>query len=280
MSAIESDVTLKVTIAGLTVALTVPHEGWLTPLLTRLGKFRSKARPDFEATLLCDPEIAAAPGGEPRVEEEYDGLHLRHDNFHGHLPTRGRGCIVVYQTEADPVDATYTMVVDSYLRLCLAQLLAAQGGLMMHAAGIAVSKESGFVFFGPSGSGKTTVCQLSHPRYRILCDEIIAIRPEAGGARLYGTPFNGAWGDSLAEDVPLTELFYLRQAAANRRVPLTTAEAARAVLESAVVYHHSPEFAGHLLDLVFAMLQRVPVTQLEFVPKETLWETVLVPLTP
>jgi hypothetical protein len=271
--------TFAVTIAGLTVSVDLPSDAWLQPLRPRLQKFAAEpgAAADLRVELVLDPDPASAPGGEPRVEAWPDGLHLRHDTFDGWLPPSGPARLTIYQVEREPVDATFVMVVDSLLRLAMVQLLEAQGGMMLHAAGIATGPDAGYVFFGPSGSGKTTVCRLSHPRYRILCDEIVAIRPGQAGYRLYGTPFNGAWGDSLAEDVPLRELFYLKQAPANRRVPLDPMGAARALLESAVFYHRDPELVGRFLDVALGVIQRVPVTQLEFIAKESLWETVLAP---
>jgi hypothetical protein len=270
--------TFAVTIAGLTVSVDLPTDAWLEPLKPRLHKFLAApgAVADLHVELVLDAK-GAAPEGEPRVEAWPDGLHLRHDYFDAWLPPSGPARLTVFQAETEPVDGTYTMVLDSFLRLAMVQLLEAQGGMMLHAAGIATGPDAGYVFFGPSGSGKTTVCRLSHPRYRILCDEIVAIRPTPEGFRLYGTPFNGAWGDSLAEDVPLRELFYLRQAPANRRVPLDPLGAARALLESAVFYHRDPDRVGRFLDVALGVIQRVPVTQLEFIAKESLWETVLAP---
>lgn len=268
----------RVTIAGLTVAVTLPHEGWLPPLTPRIGKFLSESpHADASIAIRLDSDLARAPGGDPRVEDEADGLHLRHDNFDAWLSPEGNGQITIYQADEAPGDLTYGMVVDSVLRMAIAQLLADRGGIMFHAAGIAANAEAGYVFFGPSGSGKTTICGLSHPRYAILCDEIVAVKPQGDGYRLYGTPFAGAWGDSQNEDVPLKELFYLKQASGNRRVPLAPATALRALLESAVAYHRSPEFAGRLMDILLALMGKVPVTQLEFVAKESLWETVLSP---
>lgn len=268
---------LRVTIAGLTVAVRLPHDGWAPPLAPRLGKFYSDRPAELVLEVTIDPDTRRAPGGEPRVEAGPDGLYLRHDNFEGVVKPNGGAHLTIFQPSEAPDDPTYTMVVDSMLRLSLAQRLAALGGVMLHAAGIATSKEAGYVFFGPSGAGKTTVCRLSHPRYRILCDEIVAIRLQDGGYRLYGTPFAGAWGDSLAEDVPLLELFYLRQAPETRRQPLTAGEALRVLMESAVVYHHDQAFVSRLMDHLLALAARVPVTQLEFVAKESLWETVQPP---
>ena len=268
---------LHVTVAGLTVGLDLPHPGWRAPLAPRLGRFFAGSAADMVCRVALDPRLELAPGGDPRVEQDEAGLHLRHDQFHGLVPPTGDAVLTIYEAGPDPTDLTWVMSVDSLLRICFAQLLAARGGLMFHAAGIATG-DVGHVFFGPSGSGKTTVCQLSAPGRRILCDEIVAVRPEGAGARLYGTPFAGAWGDSLAEDVPLRGMFWLKQAARHRVVPLEDATAVRALLESAVIYDRTPMGLIGTLEAATALIHRVPVTQLEFAPKETLWETVLAPL--
>jgi hypothetical protein len=268
---------LRITIAGLTVEVVLPGPSWVAPLMPRLGAFASDRPADLTVRVVLEPDTAHAPSGDQRVEEDDSGLYLRLDNFEGHLPPSGDATLRVFQQGADPVDLTFVMVIDSFLRLCLAQLLGRQGGMMFHAAGIAVSDQAGYVFFGPSGSGKTTMCGLSSPRFRVLCDEVIAVRMLEREVRLYGTPFNGAWGKSLAEDVPLKEMFYLRQAPHFERVPLREPEALRVLLESTVVYHQSTEYLSQLLDGLLALMHRVPVTQLEFLPKETVWETILYP---
>lgn len=244
--------------------------------MPRLGKFATERTPELRVRIVMDP-VTPAPGGEPRVEQDADGLHLRHDQFHGFVPPSGDAVLTIHEDGLEPQDLTYVMVLDSLVRICFAQLLAARGGLMFHAAGIAPSDDAGYVFFGPSGSGKTTICQLSHPARRILCDEIVAVMPEGSGARLYGTPFAGAWGDSLAEDVPLRGMYWLKQAPHTRIVPLDDATAVRGLLESAVAYDRGAQGLGQLLEAAFALVHRVRVDRLEFEPKESLWETVQAP---
>lgn len=268
---------VHVTVAGLTVGLDLPDPGWRGPLAPRLGRFFTEGPADLVCRVVLDPRADAAPGGDPRVEQDEAGLHLRHDQFHGHLPPAGDAVLTIFEAGPAPADPTWVMSVDSLLRMCFAQLLAARGGMMFHAAGIAAG-DAGYVFFGPSGSGKTTVCQLSAGSRRILCDEVVAVRPDGPGARLYGTPFAGAWGDSLAEDVPLRGMFWLKQAPHHRVRRLEDATAVRALLESAVTYDLSPAGLIGTLEAATALIHRVPVTQLEFAPKETLWETVLAPL--
>lgn len=275
-----STVLLKVRISDLVIGLDLPGPAWVESLMPRFGKFvvETDEAPVATCVFTLDHDLSKQHGERDQsVEERSGGLHLILDNFEATLSEAGDARLTVVQAGLDPVDITYVMVMDSLLRMMVVQLLAARGGLMMHAAGIAVSKDAGYVFFGPSGSGKTTVCRLSHPRYRILCDELIAIRPDGAGYRLYGTPFNGEWGDSLAEDVPLRELFFLRQAPHNERHALDDVTAMRLLLESAVIYQREASAVDRTFDLALALIRRVPVTRLDFVAKETLWETVLAP---
>lgn len=265
-------------IAGRLVRIGWPSDAWIPPVLPRLGKYLADGTADLALEVRVDPDVAASPGGEPRVVDDGGALHLLHDQYHGVVGADGAATLTIYQAGDAPDDPTYAMVVDSLLRMQLATAMAPAGGILMHAAGIAVSDDAGYVFFGPSGSGKTTVCGLSSPRFTVLCDEVVALYPvDGGGYRLAGTPFAGAWGDSTARDVPLVEVLHLRQAPATERVTLAPAAAMRAVLESAVAYHQSPAMREAILAATHALIMRVPVNQLAFVPKESLWETVLAP---
>ncbi|HEY9723741.1 MAG TPA: hypothetical protein V6D47_17140 [Oscillatoriaceae cyanobacterium] len=266
----------RVTIAEQTVALELPGEAWLPALLPRFGAYLTERPADARLALTLAHDMTTAPFGEAWVESRPEGLCLQGENFRGLLPEAGAARVTVFQAHDGPEDQTYLMAVDSMLRMVLARLLAAHGAVLFHSAGIATSA-GGYVFFGPSGSGKTTVCRLSSTRYRVLCDEIIAVVPVAGAYRLYGTPFAGAWGDSIADSAPLNELFYLKKAPETRRVPLSRRMAVAALLESVVTYDRTPGHLDRLMDALLALSAQVPVSQLEFEPKESLWETVLSP---
>lgn len=271
--------TIELSVADVLIAYHLPSDEWVAPVLARMGNFQavSGSVPDVICHVRIDPNLAGSPGGEPRIDQSAGGLTLRHDNFEAYLPREGNPSLTIYQAELTPPDQTYVMVLDGFSRMILAQALMERGGFMLHAAGIATSKTSGYVFFGPSGSGKTTICGLSHPRFVVLCDEIIAIRPGPTGYQLFGTPFCGAWGKSVAEDVPLTELFFLKQATTTRRQSLLPHEIARALLESAIFYDKEAANVERFVDVVWSLAQHGRVTQLDFEAKESLWETVLAP---
>jgi len=265
-----------VVVAGVRLRVELPAEAWWPAVEERLGAF---VVADTGGQTDGDMRLVLTPGGpvlsevEPRLYQDAAGQHLAFDQFHGVVEPTGRA--VLSMSESGPVasDATYVMAVDSLLRIQLAQRLAALDGLLMHAAGIVGPDRRGAVFFGPSGSGKTTMCRLSASRFPILCDEVVAIRLHDGSPVLYGTPFAGAWGRSIADACPLDGLFRLRHAPQTTLAPLAPARAVREILESTVYYDRSPGGLMRVFALVQSLLEAVPAMELAFEPKEQVWET-------
>jgi hypothetical protein len=213
------------------------------------------------------------PEADPLLSQDEAGVHLAFDQFLGIVSPTGEAVLHVSEPGPAPRDATYVMAIDSLLRIQLAQALAGADGLMMHAAGIVGPERRGAVFFGPSGSGKTTMCRLSAARFPILCDEVVAIRLNGGEPILYGTPFSGAWGRSMAAHCALGGLFRLRHAASTTLTELPAPRAVREILESTVYYDRSHDGLARALALVSSLVAAVPATELAFEPKEQVWET-------
>ena len=64
------------------------------------------------------------------------------------------------------------------VEVCLLSRLALDGGLLLHAAGIAV-QDQGYVFTGASGTGKSTIAQLfADQGALILSDERVILRQQ------------------------------------------------------------------------------------------------------
>jgi hypothetical protein len=268
--------TRVVTVAGTRVRVSLPHESWWPPLLGRFGEFVSSD--DGAALTRClnvvlTPTGPVLPDGEPFLSQDDDGMKLAFDQFQGVVAPNGDALLRVSEQGPNARDESYVMAVDSLLRIQLAQALAEEDGIMMHAAGIVGPDGEGAVFFGPSGSGKTTMCRLSASRYAILCDEVVAIRLHGGRPVLYGTPFAGAWGRSVAGASPLGGLYRLRHATETSLSALAPASAVREILESTVYYDRSQVGLMRALALVSTLVATVPATELAFEPKEQVWET-------
>lgn len=261
-------------LAGFRVQLDLPNEACWAALSERVGHFSvSGAATSHLRVVLAEPS-AGVPGGDPRVFQDEQGLHLQHDQYHGWVEPDGCATLVVGGAATNCPDPTFGMAVDGLLRVQLAQLLQNAAGLMLHAAGIRGPHERGYVFFGPSGSGKTTMCRISSPQYDILCDELIAIRLDQGQPMLHSTPFSGAWGRSEAGAVPLRGLYRLRHAPRTHLRKLTPNHAVREILESLVCYDQSPKSLAASLDITGNLVQAVPAHELAFQPEETVWQTI------
>ena len=111
---------LRLSIAGLTLAVILPGPTWVPPLLPRLGKFVGDRPADLTVRLLVEPDRSHAPVGDQRVEEDATGLYLRLDNFEGRLTASGEATLTVFQDPGDPADlekalqavgATYTTAI-------------------------------------------------------------------------------------------------------------------------------------------------------------------------
>ncbi|MBL7196654.1 MAG: hypothetical protein ISS47_00995 [Candidatus Omnitrophica bacterium] len=74
-----------------------------------------------------------------------------------------------------------------FISYAYSQLLALNKGLLLHATAVIKNKKA-YLFFGASGKGKSTVAQLCR-RYKVLGDDIIAIRKNNTGYYAFSTPW-------------------------------------------------------------------------------------------
>ncbi|MEB3197255.1 MAG: hypothetical protein VKP62_08635 [Candidatus Sericytochromatia bacterium] len=267
---------LKLAIAGFAIELDLPDPAWWPPLLPRLGAFLCDRPADARLTVALTLTGELPEVGEPLIFQDDAGTHLCHDQYHGTLSSDGSAKLRVLDPSSQSAspDAIFPMAIDGLLRLQISQLLTQQGGVMMHAAGIAGPNACGSVFFGPSGSGKTTLCGLSSARYDVLCDELVAVRLDGPEPELHSTPFFGAWGSSLPGTRPLAALYRLRKATQHRVSPLTPPAAIREILESTVYYDQSPKGLARSLEIAQRLVEQVPVRELHFALEESVWDTI------
>ncbi len=141
-------------------------------------------------------------------------------------------------------------------------------GLEVHALGIAFDA-TGLAFLGVSGAGKSTLAELWKKRdVRILSDDRIIFRKKEGIFQMYGTPWHGDAKISLAQNVPLKNIYFLKQAKVNRILPLELADAATRLIVRCfptLYYVHGMEFT---LEFASDLVQTIPCYELQFAPDE------------
>jgi hypothetical protein len=128
--------------------------------------------------------VGVETSSRPDVSLRSDGLHLRRRDFAGRLEWGARHGWVEF-----PYHNQVTAI-ESFLRIAYSFLALEQGGLLLHSAGVRRDGH-GYIFPGRSGTGKSTIAGLATAREEVLSDEMVLVRPTAGGYRVHSTPFFG-----------------------------------------------------------------------------------------
>jgi len=103
------------------------------------------------------------------------------------------------------------------VELLLVNLLAKEGGTMVHGLGIS-DRGKGIAFLGGTGTGKSTLAEFykGEEGVNILSDEHIIIRKEKRQFYLYGTPWPGMAMTASPESVPLNRIFFIEHEEENK----------------------------------------------------------------
>lgn len=153
--------------------------------------------------------------------------------------------------------------------LLFLQVLAARGGVELHACGVVAPTGQGFLFAGQSGDGKTTTARLweSLPGASILSDDRIVVRQETDGSWwMYGTPWHGEAELALNARAPLDGMFILGRGERNAFSELSAAEAVTGLLARSFPIFHSAGPLEATLALLDSLVARVPCSRFAFSP--------------
>jgi len=152
-------------------------------------------------------------------------------------------------------------------QLLLMYRLAARGGLIVHAASVALDG-AGLAFAGPSGAGKSTLAAQIQgaPGVEPITDDRTILRLRGDGVRLWGTPWPGEGQIARNRDAPLDALCVLRQGPTHRLRRLVRPEALARLLPVISIPWFEPAVTDAALAVLAEVLARVPVLELEFTP--------------
>ena len=223
-------------------------------------------------------QLVAAPTIDPErmtVDGLYTPLKLRGIdafevtgiNFTASIPLtsdHGQATLGVAQCE----DLTLANVIENFLRILSAHQALAQGGLMLHSAGLVFDQQA-WIFVGRSGVGKTTLTGKAYSAgATVLSDDVNLLLPEQDGYHAYAVPFTGEFGRTLdhidAEtSYPVAGVVLLEQGEqlTARRVTQATATA-RLMVGSPFVNTDETE-TDRLLDNLEHLATRLPVISLQ-----------------
>ena len=161
----------------------------------------------------------------------------------------------------------------------LEALLLQQGGLLLHASLICWRSRS-ILFSAPCGTGKSTQADLweTFMGSRTLNGDRAGIRCNSGVWTAYGMPFAGTSGIYCSDCAPIAAIVVLGQSPQNTIRRLKPMEALRKLLPECSCRRWDPRFMDQVLSLLLAVVQQVPVYQLECRPDreavELLYDTI------
>jgi len=153
------------------------------------------------------------------------------------------------------------------------QILAAHKGMLLHGACV-VRKRKAYLFLAGSGGGKTTAARLCR-RYRVIGDDVIAVKKKGRAFYAFATPWKQA--DFIRPDsyssAPLEAVFFLKKSRRIAFYPLKKEEALARIL----LYHcHFFLYTEMPLleDLFFncaALVKSLPAYSMEFSRSKGFW---------
>lgn len=147
-------------------------------------------------------------------------------------------------------------VLDTLLRAVVAETALERGGLLVHAAALAVDGRA-HLCPARSGSGKSTLAsRAGHP----LCDELSIVLPAANGWLAHATP----WWRSAGGAAPLAAVYEL--AWDGEGVTPAAASPLRHLLANLALLRDTPALRAQALAAAAAVARTVPLARLAFRP--------------
>ena len=157
-------------------------------------------------------------------------------------------------------------ILNPLVEVCLLTMLAREGGLLLHAAGV-VTERDGWIFTGDSGTGKSTIARwFTASGATVLNDERIILRKVEGQFRVWGTPWVGTDGIGRNQSAQLTRLHCIRHGIDRHRMrPLSSLEISQRVLRQSFFPHWDRTAVAGTLAFLSDLINHVECVDLEFV---------------
>ena len=227
----------------------------------------SSGRRPFRVSMVQSPlggNLGAMASGEPaRITADGDVIRVEHADFQARIDPANRTGRVFRRVPArHPLEIS--------LRVALCSVLPTEGGLPLHAAGVAVGQD-GLVFVGASGAGKSTLAR--NAPYPVFSDELVIVRDTPPRVMA-----SGFWGEHQRDDRPdsgeLKAIFALGRGRTTSISGLDPAAAIRRLLSVALV-PALPRLWQQVVSQVIRLARAVPVYRLEWNPEASPWEAIL-----
>ncbi|HEX9944547.1 MAG TPA: hypothetical protein VGG03_21255 [Thermoanaerobaculia bacterium] len=168
----------------------------------------------------------------------------------------------------------WTSVFENFFRVLAAYRLLAEGGAVLHSAGV-TDGAAAWLLLGPSGAGKTTASRLCLERgATVLSDDLNAVRLRSAGPHLEKLPFTGDLGERAGGPAgpPLRAVLRLAKGTEERLRPLSPAAALAGLVAAAPFVNRDPWRREALLASLERLARSVPAYELTFSLGGGLWD--------
>lgn len=151
------------------------------------------------------------------------------------------------------------------LEVCFLTRLAREGGLLLHAAGLALQRQ-GYVFTGPSGAGKSTIAQLFADRQaHILSDERVILRQSHDAIAVHGSPWVGSGRYAANAVAPLMSIYLISHGSSRHEVAsLPSSAVVTRLLQQSFLPKWDRAGMERTLDFLISVVATVPCQSLAF----------------
>ena len=251
--------------AGTRLELASDSARWLELVAERYGAFAVPGPPSFVVSYRVEDQ---EPPFELLAARRGSVTHDVVDHRPGGFSVEGPA----YRAEVDLTRATASVCgplswypIDRLLTILLPLVLS--DTLILHAAALQ-DGDRAFVCAGPSGCGKSTLAGLLPEN--ALCDELVAVRRRGPGWEVRSLPFWTARPGAAR----LAEIMLLRHGHYHRRRALTPVAGLRALQREVVWPLGSSEAVGMVFRNLTALLDSIPVVELEFCPRADVWAVI------
>jgi len=158
--------------------------------------------------------------------------------------------------------------------LLYGNLLARGRGVEVHACGLIDSQGQGRLFVGVSTAGKTTMARLWEdiPGVTVLSDDRIILRRKGEKIWMYGTPWHGEGGQSVAGSAPVAGIYFLKKAAQNRLAPMKEHDTVSHFFTCSFLPFYNREAVDFTLEFLGEVAKEVPCFKLSVVPDKNVVE--------
>lgn len=158
--------------------------------------------------------------------------------------------------------------------LGLESILLQHQALLLHASFVRAWGQ-GVLFSAPSGTGKSTQAELWKQYFGadIINGDRAILRLEEGKWQAFGSPYAGSSRIYRNEKAPVCAIIVLRQARKNHIRLLPTTQSVFALFPEITIHRWDETFTVQALQLLTALLSRVPVYLLECRPDREAVET-------